>query len=236
MPCLIVELACQSCSFRNPEFQNFHKSYELPPPTTIIGLAGAALGLSPKESQDYFDPDFEFGISGSYRGKSNDLWKYQKLKGKEFISDILTREILFEGHFYIAFASESLSKIEELKGAFEQPVFALTLGNSDGMAKVVNTSITSEFSDCTELRNCLVEGNVMEEILDQPIGLEFSLRDGVDPLSYEMPVAFHYDTNYGIRRVIKRKEFSFIGAEVYVKGLAKRGVKYNDIQIPLFKL
>ena len=236
MECLIVELACQSCSFRNPEFQNFHKCYELPPPTTIIGLAGAALGLSPKESQDYFDPDFEFGISGNYRGKSNDLWKYQKLKGKEFISDILTREILYEGRFYIAFASESLDKIAVLKSAFEQPVFALALGNSDGMAKVVNSSITSEFTECNELRNCLVEVNVMEEILDQPIGLEFYLRDGVDPLSHEMPVAFHYNSNFGIRKVVRRKEFSFISAETFVKGLSKRGIKYNDIQIPLFKL
>lgn len=236
MDCLVVELACQSCSFRNPEFQNFHKSYELPPPTTVIGLAGAALGLSPKASQSYFESGFQLGISGNYRGKSNDLWKYQKIKGKEFISDILTREILFDSHFFIAFATEDHDKIKHMQLAFEQPVYALTLGNSDGIVKVIEASVISEFIECDELRNCLVEGNVMEEVLAHPIGLEFSLRDGTDPLSYEIPVAFEYDSDYGVRKVIRRKEFSFISSEVHIKGLSKRGIKYNETQIPLFTL
>lgn len=236
MQCLIVELACQSCSFRNPEFQNFHRSYELPPPTTIIGLAGAALGLSPKGSQEFFDADFEYGISGTYKGKANDLWKYQKLKGKEYISDILTREVLFEGHFTIVFASENNDKIVRLQYALEHPVYALTLGNSDGISKVINTSISSDLSDCDELKNCLVEGNLMEEVLNQSTDLEFSLRDGVDPISYEIPIAFEYDSNYGIRKVVKRKEFSFLVAGVHVKGLIRKGIKYKDCQIPLFKL
>ncbi|MBN7818083.1 CRISPR-associated protein Cas5 [Algoriphagus pacificus] len=236
MQCIIVELACQSCSFRIPEFQNFHRSYELPPPTTIIGFAGAALGLGPKESQEFFDADFEFGVNGSYKGKSNDLWKYQKLKGKEYISDILTREVLYEGHFNIVFASESTDKIERLQYALENPIYALTLGNSDGLCKVINVSFTSDLFNCDELKNCLVEGNLMEEVLNNPTELEFSLRDGVDPMSYEIPVAFEYDSNFGIRRVVKRKEFSFVGAGAHVKGLIRKGVKYKDCQIPLFKL
>lgn len=236
MQCLIIELACQSCSFRNPEFQNFHKTYELPPPTTLIGLAGAALGLSPKESQDFFESEFEFGISGYTRGKTNDLWKYQKLKGKAFISDILTREILFNGFFVLAFVSENQYKIEKLHQAFKKPVFALTLGNSDSLVKVIQVSVITDFIECNELKNCLVEGNVMNEVLDQPNGLEFSLKDGVDPLSYEIPVAFEYDSDYGVRKVVRRKEFSFIGSGVHIKGLSKRGVIYKEIQIPLFSL
>lgn len=236
MQCLIIELACQSCSFRNPEFQNFHKTFELPPPTTIIGLAGSALGLSPKGSQDFFDSDFEFGISGYTRGKSNDLWKYQKLKGKGFISDILTREILFDGFFIIAFASENHNKIAQLQKAFKQPVYALTLGNSDALTKVKQTSVITDFINCNELKNCLIEGNVMKEVLDQPNGLEFSIKDGIDPISYEIPVAFEYDSDYGVRKVARRKEFSFLGSDIQIKGLSKRGVIYKEIQIPFFTL
>lgn len=236
MSFLIVELACQSCSFRNPDFQNFHKTYELPPPTTIIGLAGAALGMSPKASQEFFDKNFKFGVSGQSKGRTNDLWKYQKLKGKEFISDILTREILFENDFTIVFGHSDTEKINRLKEAFENPKFALSLGNSDSLAKVINTAILSEIVDCDLLENCIVEGNLMKEVLERPDGLEFNLRYDEDPLSYEIPVSFLYETDYGIRKVNRRKEFSFIGSSVRIKGLKKKGIHYKDFQIPLFDL
>ena len=75
----IIEIQCQTASFRNPDFQNFHKSLELPPPTTIIGLAGAALGYSPLRAQEFFDESkFEIGIYGTYLGKCKDTWKYNK--------------------------------------------------------------------------------------------------------------------------------------------------------------
>lgn len=236
MSYLVVDIACQSCSFRIPEFQNFHKTYELPPPTTIIGLAGAAMGLSPKESQEFFENGFEFGVCGSFKGKSNDLWKYQKLKGKEFISDILTREILFENRFMIVFGNDNQPILEVLQLAFENPRYALTLGNSDGLAKVRRTKFLTESTECDELKGCLVEGNLFKEVLDQPSGIEFSFHHGVDPVSFEIPTAFFYESDYGVRKVIRRKEFSFISSSARIKGLMKKGVHYEDYQIPLFKL
>jgi CRISPR-associated protein Cas5t len=236
MSYLVVEIACQSCSFRIPEFQNFHKTYELPPPTTIIGLAGAAMGLSPKASQEFFKKGFEFGICGRFKGKSNDLWKYQKLKGKEFISDILTREVLFENRFVIVFGNENQGILTELQMAFENPRYALTLGNSDGLAKIITTKLIPESTECDEIRGCLVEGNLFKEVLDQPLGLEFSFHHGVDPVSFEIPMAFSYESDYGVRKVVRRKEFSFISSSASVKGLKKKGIHYGNFQIPLFKI
>lgn len=233
---IVVELACQTCSFRNPEFQNFHKSFELPPPTTIIGMAGAALGLSPKKAQEFFDNQFEYGISGIHRGKSNDLWKYRKLKGKDFISDVLTKELFFEAKYFIVFGHKRKEKLSELKNAFMNPVYALTLGNSDELVKVLKTKFINETIDCDILENCLVEGNLINEVLGNPKGIEFSLKDGVDPLSYEIPISFSYESDYGVRKVNARKEFSFIGPKLYVKGLNKKGIYYNNKQIPVFKL
>ena len=236
MKYVVVEVACQSCSFRNPDFQNFHKTYDLPPPTTLMGMAGAALGLSPKAAQAYFTEGCEFGVAGSCRGKSNDLWKYRKLKGKEFITDILTREVMFEGRYVLVYGSDDPSKIERLREAFEQPVYALTLGNSDGLVKVQCTSIISETIVCEKLKNCIVAGNLLQEVLTQSSGLEFELHDGTDPMSYEVPVQFSYESDYGVRRVVRRKELSFIGPSLFVKGLAKKGIQYKDYQIPLFTL
>lgn len=236
MPYLIVEIANQSSSFRNPDFQNFHKSYELPPPTTLIGFAGAALGLSPKTAQDYFNEDFELGIAGVHLGKSNDLWKYQKLKGKEFISDILIREIHFENKFVFVFGHDNISKIKELESAFRYPSFALTLGNSDSLAKICAIKIEEELVLCDKLENCVVEGNILQEVLNNPESMEFSLHDGIDPISHDVPIEFSYHSDYGIRRVIKRKELSFIGPTVYVNGFIFKGIRYKKYQIPLFKI
>lgn len=236
MKYVVVEVACQSCSFRNPDFQNFHKTYDLPPPTTLIGMAGAALGLGPKAAQEYFTGDCEFGVAGSYRGKSNDLWKYKKLKGKEFITDILTREIMFDSNYVLVFGSEDTDKIERLKEAFEQPAYALTLGNSDGLAKIVATGIVNETIICEKLENCIVAGNLLQEVLTQSNGLEFELHDGTDPISYEVPVQFSYESEYGIRRVVRRKELSFVGPSLFVKGLKRKGIQYKDQQIPLFSI
>lgn len=236
MKYLVIESACQTCSFRNPEFQNFHKSFELPPPTTIIGMAGAALGLSPKKTQEFFDNKFEFGIAGRYNGKSNDLWKYRKLKGKKFISDILTKEVLFQANFIIVFGHNDEHKLNGLNDAFKSPAYALTLGNSDGLAKIIGTHLINKTINCEILENCIVEGNLMKEVLNNSENIEFSLKDGVDPLSYEIPVSFSYESDYGVRNVNARKEFSFIGPELYIRGLNKKGIQFKNQQIPLFKL
>ena len=60
MPHCIIELVTQTATFRNPEFQNFHKSFLLRLLTTLMGLAGAAMGLSPKSAQDFFKEGFYF--------------------------------------------------------------------------------------------------------------------------------------------------------------------------------
>jgi CRISPR-associated protein Cas5t len=240
MSYLLVELACQTATFRNPEFQNFHKTYNLPVPTTQKGIAGAALGLSPKASAAFFRTGFEFGVYGNSLGKSNDLWKYRKLKQKTFISDILTREILFENNFILVYGNESKKIINDLQSAFENPVYALTLGNSDSLVKVVNTSIKPVSENCEKLENCMVEGNLMNEILDQPQNYEFSLKDGINPISFEIPFDFEYESDNGMRKVSKRREMTFLSNGAFVRGLIKKGVHYrkNDtvIQIPVFKL
>ena len=199
-------------------------------------MAGAALGLSPKAAQEFFAGESEFGVSGSYRGKCNDLWKYKKLKGKEFITDILTREIMFEGNYVLVFGNENADKIDQLRQAFEQPVYALTLGNSDGLAKVVATDVVNETIICEKLENCIVEGNLLQEVLTQSSGLEFALHDGTDPISYEVPVQFAYESDYGVRRVVRRKELSFVGPSLFVKGLSRKGIQYKNYQIPLFSI
>lgn len=233
MQALIIELTTQSSTFRNPDFQNFHKSYQLPPPTTLVGLAGAALGLSPMKSQEFFEDNWEFGVYGKTKGKTNDLWKFTKdIKIQK--KDILTREILYFNSFVIVFTSKNIDKIKILKNAFESPKYALTLGNSDSIAKIMNIKISDTFIKSKILKNCLVTGDIISDVISNMNNdLEFSIYSTSEPITYDLPVRFKYKSEYGERSISQRKKISFISAEMKLN-INKKGILYKDKFIPLF--
>jgi len=233
MPYCIVELVTQTATFRNPEFQNFHKSFLLPPPTTLMGLAGAAMGLSPKSAQDFFKDGFYFGIYGSSKGYCKDLWKYNTFDEQ---GSIILKEILFDNHFILVYGNDNTDIIKIIMDAFSAPTYALTLGNNDSLAKIIQVSISNDFTNSSELSNCLVEGNVVEEVIEKATsGLSFSIYSTSEPVAYDLPMRFQYESDYGFRRVIERKTFSFIGESMQLN-FAKKGIKYKNKFIPVFNL
>lgn len=233
MQALIIQVATQTATFRIPEFQNFHKSFPLPPPTTLVGFAGAALGLSPKAAQEFFEgAGFLLGVYGTSAGKTVDLWKYNDFKN----GSVIHREIYYGNRFTLAFASENAEKIEHLNEAFAFPEYALTLGSSDSLAKIMSRTMTTEFHDHNALEHCIVQGNIVKEVMQNSRnGLDFSIYSTAEPISYDVPVQFHYEGDYAVRRVIKRQELSFIGRAMKLN-VMKRGVWSNDIFVPLFPL
>lgn len=229
----VLEIHTQSSTFRNPEFENFHKTFMLPPPTTIIGIAGAALNLSPKASQDYFDiRNIFLGVSGTSEGYAKDLWKYNTFDGK---GSIIKKEILFFNKFFIAFASEQEDTIDELEKAFENPGYALTLGNSDSLAKI-KIHKNAEKEKAKEIENALLEGDILKEVIENTDnGLVFSIYNSSEPFIYNLPTKFFYESDYGKRKVITRKTFSFIGKKM-ILNVEKEGLKVANQFIPLFNL
>ncbi len=237
MDYLVLRIYTQTSTFRIPEFQNFHKSYYLPPPTTIIGMAGAAMGLSAKGSQDFFDnikTGLKLGITGVSNGKAKDLWKFQKKKGKEVLTSTIKREILFNNVFMVAFGCGS-ETINILKAAFENPVYGLTLGSSDSLAKI---KIITEWKETQslEVENCLLEGNIINDVLNNvDNGLEFSIYSTSDPITYELPVKFSYESDYGIRRLVERKMYSFVGRKMTLN-MPKAGLLADGKFIPFITI
>jgi len=227
----IVEIKTQTATFRNPEFQNFHKTLPLLPPTTMVGIAGAAMGLSPKSAQDFFEKsDFVMGTYFKNHGASTDLWKFNDFKERS----IILKEILFHNKAIIVFGSEDNSKIKILSKSFLDPVFSLTLGNSDSLAKVVKVFQEYNIVKSKTVSNCLIEGDVVEEVLSNASnGLEFSIYSTSDPIAIDLPTRFLYTDEYGLRKVSQRKQFSFITTEMKLN-VEKQGVLYGGIFIPLF--
>jgi CRISPR-associated protein Cas5t len=233
MPYCIVELVTQTATFRNPEFQNFHKSFLLPPPTTLIGLAGAAIGLSPKAAQEFFENGFYLGTYGTSKGYCKDLWKYNTFDEQ---GSIILKEMLYDNYFILVYGNDNAAVIDSISQAFLSPVYALTLGNNDSLSKVISVHQDDCFSDSSEFSNCLVDGNVVEEVIEQSgNGLSFSIYSTSEPIAYDLPTRFLYESDYGFRRVVQRKTFSFIGETVRLN-FKKKGITFKNTFIPIFNL
>lgn len=237
---LVVEFRTVTATFRDPEFQNFHKTLNLPPPTTLVGLAGAALGKSPKTAQEWFEKgDWHIGVSGTSEGYAKDLWKYQNKWDKElgeWGKSVLLREILFDNHFFVVFGCPDKAQTQLLLDAFEFPKYALTFGSSDSLAKVVSTKLIEGTDDSRELSHCLTPGNVLNEVLDNASnGEEFSIYSTSEPIAYDLPTRFQYESDYGIRRLVSRKTLSFIGEPMQLN-FSVTGIRYKNKFIPVFPL
>lgn len=239
----VIEVKCQTASFRNPNFQNFHKSLELPPPTTIIGLAGAALGYTPLQAQDFFnDSNFEIGIGGFYGGKCLDTWKYNKgIRDMRFYDpgidgSIIQKEYLINASFLIAFDSENEEAVRHLRAAFGNPVYALTMGNSDSLAHIKNIEENVNHTQLDEVENCYMQGNVVDQVIHvaKKSELEFSIYAN-ENLTYNLPLRFEYENDYGRRTTSKIETYSFIGKKMKLNYEVK-GVTYKEHFIPLFSI
>lgn len=139
---LCVKLISTTASFRNPSAQLYHETLPLPSPSALVGIAGAAMGLSFEEALTYFrENKILVGCRGNYKGRARDLWNYNKIKSKKIIKDIIVREFLYQMDITLYYASSDVELIKKFYYSFSNPVFSLTLGNSDDIAKIKNIDI-----------------------------------------------------------------------------------------------
>jgi CRISPR-associated protein Cas5t len=143
MPQLIVEAIAPVGSWRPPEAMTFHRTYPLPPYTSIVGMLGAAMGIELYEAFAFVKAkNVQLGVGGWSAGMMKDLWKIQKLGDKaEVGSAILLREHCIDVRLVLLFDANSSKTIESLKSAFEHPLFPLTAGQNDSILRVVATQI-----------------------------------------------------------------------------------------------
>jgi len=240
MKYLIVEAIAEIASYRIPEYHNFHKTLPLPPPTTLIGVFGAALGLSAEKAQAFFDEHQPYwGLYGTYKGKYSDLWKIRSTKANTE-SSVIKREYLFGNHYWIVLGSTD-SIIENVYQAFDNLGYPLSAGNSDSLMKILKTEVLSEASLCEarEFSNCVLLGDYRSSLkltLDRLEPNKAYVFDSLmSPVSYNLPLAFDYDES-GRRSIRMRNEVTFIQTRVELnsdQGIS--AISYEGKQIPLFR-
>lgn len=215
----LIEVYAPTASFRLPEAHTFQQTLPLPPVTSLVGMAGAALGLSfPDAMQLRIEEGLLCAVWGRHNGGASDLWKFQKIKAGEVISAVLTREILYDLELKLVYALKDRSKTIELRRAFLCPVFALTAGTSDDLLKVKRVSeiCEDEVIPYQFYENTILPGDHSQnyessmKLEDIPLN-----RPIYAPRVFLLPTSFEFRGNE--RRVKKREHFTFIDTPVTLK-------------------
>jgi CRISPR-associated protein Cas5t len=104
------------------------------------------------------------------------------------------------------------------------------------VAKVIKTQLYEEVATSRLIENCLIEGDIIDEVLSNvEKDMNFSIYSTSEPIVFDLPTSFMYETDYGIRRVVARQQISFIGNAMKLN-IDKQGIFYKDKFIPVFPL
>jgi CRISPR-associated protein Cas5t len=205
---------------------------------------GAAMGFDFEEAMTFRKQNnILFGVIGSHQGEMKDLWKYNKLetdkkekgtlieefltdlKGKLqtgsypiFRKDVLIREFLVHVSLTIAIASKEQIVLSELRKCFYSPRYALTLGNSDDLFKIIKIGNIAEAEkvECFTFENTVLAG-------DLTLDYESAIDLKNTPITYRVraPQVFLLPTSFSFkgeeRRVSKRQQFTFVGSPIKLK-------------------
>lgn len=234
---IIVSLYAMTASFRDPNTHLYQESILAPPPTTLVGIAGAALGLGFKDALTYFkEGSISVGCILKSQGKGKDLWNYSKIKGKEVIKAILMRQFLYDIHADIFYACDDMRRIEELCNAFNNPRYALTLGNSDDLVKITKVELcdTIKSSEHKEIRDTWIDGNYINDFeLDWGKVKTLPIKSTIKPpIIKNLPVDFIFNPN-DERIATKFRKFTFLG-DIHMLKKPISVYEFKDNYVPLF--
>ncbi|MGI6227970.1 MAG: CRISPR-associated protein Cas5 [Peptococcales bacterium] len=234
---LMIILYAETASFRDPNTHLYQETLPAPSPTNIVGMVGAALGISFKESLEFFKNNrIGIGYSANREGFGKDLWSYSKIKSGKVGADILIREFFFGINAELFLACEDRVLINQLQNAFKDPSYALTLGNSDELVKIISTEIIEDIVFCEEdkIVNTWIVGNHIRDfkldwdyIKSTPIKMTIK-----PPIVKNLPIDFKFNEN-DEREATKFEKFTFF-EEAHVLNSVLGVYKFKNRNVPLF--
>lgn len=240
-----VILSAETASFRDPGGQLYHATLPLPPVSTVIGIAGAALGLPFQQTWEFFqDFDIRVGVkdvSPAPPGRGLDIWKYQKIVSNEVRSDVLKREFLFHPAYQLYYSCENRETLEKLRKAFLSPAWALSLGTSDDIARLEEVSGQVELIEevkggTVEIDCSLIPGDQLDNLSidwkvlgNKPIRMSLEL-----PIVKQLPVGFVFGPD-GERKGSEYRPFTFLSGFQRLKQPCPAYIFGQDV-VPLISI
>lgn len=224
-----LRIKCSGClnSFRQPDFHTYHKTLHLPPKTTVAGMIGSALGISPESVNEEWlkNNRFQMGIVGKSNGKASDLWQIRKYESKQikayqngsestpYKTAVIVRELLYASEFTLYLHFENEEDFELVSAKIQNPEWALSLGREDELVlvediKQVDLNETSDISFCNTVLPIDFTTTPYDIVLESD-SFSANLLDEA-PKSVKLPVTFTYNNDTGAREASKFQTFSFI--------------------------
>lgn len=234
-----LHYSAPTVSFRDPGSQLYHSCLPLPPFSTLVGIAGAALGMSFERVINHFRDQHIFaGVKGFSRGRGRDLWNYAKITSNSVVGkDILNREFLacLEGKIF--YASPNGEVINEMLHGFQSPVFCLTMGNSDDLFvnRYISPIVEVGLTETRTLQNCMIAADISglyefdwANIKNTPLNVQLKA-----PQVFKLPV--DYEFKGLVRKGSQYQVFSYVPENIRLKRTIKV-YSFDEETVPLFAL
>lgn len=224
-----IRIKCSGClnSFRQPDFHTYHKTLPLPPKTTVAGMIGSALGISPETVNEEWlqNNRFQMGITGKSNGKANDLWQIRKYESKQikahqngtepapYKTAVIVRELLYASEFTLYLHFENEEDFELVSFKIQNPEWALSLGREDELVLIEEIK-RIDLNEATNISFCntvlpIDFTTTPYDIVFKSDSISGNLLDEA-PKSVKLPVTFTYNNDTGAREASEFQTFSFI--------------------------
>jgi len=208
-------------SFPFPKEMKYQRTSFYPPKTTLIGLLGAAIGLEDRKLEELYDAVLVGIVMKSFEGTAKDLWRIIKPKsGKDVESAVITREILYNPIYWSYFAPQSKYNCDELKNAFSNPVYPLTLGRSDELILIRYDAIETINLKEAETDACYKHTVLPFDYKKE----EYEFEEVLSDTSFKIPQTFKIPTKFEYKKRARKEKEPHTFTHVYNLGLkfAKR--------------
>lgn len=210
---LCVSVRAPVASFRRPLDHNYQRTLPMPPPTTLMGIAGAALGLSDRELWAEDSPLAHAKVAvwmDTEPARARDMWTLLKIKGGRMERSPYFRELLFFVRYTLLYGGgETL--LLKLERAFRNPVYPLSLGREDELLLVEDAALADASEGEPRFRGTVLPGDIRQMRTRLP-----NLRPGIrfePPVVETLPLGFTVDAR-GLRQPKRPTALSFLPLEL----------------------
>ena len=196
---IIIDFSAPMACFRIPLHHNYHRSFPLPPPTTVLGMLGAAMGFDEAGIDHWLrQARPRIGIGGKFNGGGNELMTIRKvgaggkIKPKEF-STILQRELRVDLVCRIVVQCENAEQDRMLHEAVNAPNYPISAGPADLLA-VMRAEFVDELplQPADRLHHCIAPGSLWGKAKIEAEALKNTslLETVAGPNSWNLPLAW----------------------------------------------
>jgi CRISPR-associated protein Cas5 subtype I-B len=218
-------------SFRNPNSMKYQETLPFPPPTTIVGILGAASGYDFMKAQKTFS-DLSFGIKvEKCFGQAVDLWAIRKFdRGRPTRKAIVKREMLVYPEFTLFVKAEE-KILQKIQNALNHPVYPLSLGRDDELI----TSLYSKIIDAENVEQGKIENTVIQgKISPGDISADIDeLTDNFNSFKvYKLVKVFKENKRTKARLPGDYTEYTYVDKKVLYKGNL---IKINGEEVPIWR-